>query len=258
MADSKGNGTTMDFEHVAALRSGIGPLYHSFGHVIRTRVESGDWPPDTQIPSERALMEMLGISRATVRHGIELMVREGILYRMHGKGTFVAQPKINQGVRSILNFTETMRRNGLNPQALLLAKAQVEPPPNVRQTLGLGGGDQAIWFQRLLSIGSTPISIETAYFSANRFPGLLDLYNGSDDPHRFVYSHYNVYVTREREIFEPVILESREAAQLGVKGGFPALWVEHVAFDVAETPTAFLTSLLRGDRCRFVTDLSNG
>ena len=55
-----------------------------------------------------------------------------------------------------------------------------------------------------------------------------------------------------------MILETAEAALLGVKSGFPALWVEHLAFDIASNPVAFLSSLalIRGDRCRFYTDLT--
>lgn len=258
MTGHRTNGVTLNLNEIAWMRSDLAPLYHSVGHVIRTRIESGEWPPDTQIPSERTLMEMLGVSRATVRQGIENLVREGILYRIQGKGTFVAQPKINQRALRLLDFTETLRRNGLNPRAQLLGKAQLDPPPNVRQVLVLKPEDKVAWCQRLLSVANTPMLIETAYFSASRVPGFLDLYDGSEEPHRFVYSHYGIHVSREREVFEPVILESREAAQLGVKSGYAALWVEYTAYDVAGAPVAFLTSLLRGDRCRFYTELSNG
>ena len=97
--------------------------------------------------------------------------------------------------------------------------------------------------------------IETSYFSAARFPDLLETYDGTEEPHKFVYGRYGIQVTRARETFEPVILEDKEAQLLGVEGGFPALWVEHIAFNAADKPVAFLTSLLRGDRCRFYTDL---
>ena len=97
----------------------MAPLYHSLGHVIRSKIESGEWQIDQNIPSERAV-EMLGISRATVRQGIENLVKEGILYRMQGKGTFVAPPKVEQGTLRLLDFVDTMKRNGLNPSARLL------------------------------------------------------------------------------------------------------------------------------------------
>ena len=83
----------------------------------------------------------------------------------------------------------------------------------------------------------------------------MEDYTGTEDPHQFLDHHYGVKITRAREMFEPVILEDKEAALLGTQGGFPALWVEHIAFDAADKPIAYITSLMRGDRCRFYTDL---
>ncbi len=98
--------------------------------------------------------------------------------------------------------------------------------------------------------------IETAYFSVARFPDFLNAYTGLEEPHKFIYRRYGVKVVKARETFEPVILEDKEARLLGVERGFPALWVEHTVFDASGKPVAFLTSLLRGDRCRFYTELA--
>ena len=256
MADDRDNGYALDLNQAVAIRTGIAPLYHSLGHVIRSKIESSEWQIDQAIPSERALVETLGVSRATVRQGIENLVKEGILYRMQGKGTFVAPPKVRQGTLRLLDFADTMKRNGLNPSACLLGKGRVEPPPNVRKALGLAPDEQATWFQHLLSVNQAPILLETSYFSCLRFPELLEACTDDEEPHRFAYARYGVRITREREVFEPVLLESHEAALLSVKSGFPALWVEHIAYDINDAPVAFLSSLLRGDRCRFYTDLT--
>lgn len=122
--------------------------------------------------------------------------------------------------------------------------------------LALSDSESVFWLQRLLLVNELPVLIETSYFPAARCPGLLETYDGMEEPHRFVCRHYDVKIVRVSEAIEPVILESQEASTLGTKGGFPALWVEQVAFDAAERPVAFLTSLLRGDRCRFYTDLT--
>lgn len=256
--DHTGSVQGPDLEQIAVIRTGMTPLYHSIGHVIRSKIESGEWQIGEQIPSERALMVMLSVSRATIRQGIENLVKEGILYRIHGKGTFVAPPKVGQSVLQLLDFSETMRRRGFSPSAQLLGKSLVEPPPHVRRTLMLAPAEKAVWFQRVLYVNNAPILLETSYFSAARFPDLLDSYDGSKEPHRFVYERCGVQITHEREVFEPVIMESEEANLLGIKGGFPGLWVEHIAYDITSTPVAFLTSLMRGDRCRFYTDLTLG
>ena len=245
-------------DEVAAMHTGLTPLYHSLGHVIRSKIQSGEWSVGQQIPSERALMEMFGVSRATVRQGIENLVKEGILYRVHGKGTFVAPPKIRQGLLRLLEFSDIMRRSGLNPSARLLGKERVAPPLNVRKVLALSDSEPTLWLQRLLLVNESPMLIETSYFSAARFPDLLEIYDGAEEPHKLLYERYGIKIIRVSETLEPVILESQEAGLLGVKGGFPALWVEHIAYDATEKPVAFLTSLLRGDRCRFYTDLTFG
>jgi GntR family transcriptional regulator len=244
-------------DEVAAVHTGLAPLYHSLGHVIRSKIQSGEWSVGQQIPSERVLMDMFGVSRATVRQGIENLVKEGILYRAHGRGTFVAPPKIKQGLLRLLEFSDIMRRSGFNPSARLLGKECIDPPLNIRKVLAFSNAEAAVWLQRLLLVNEVPILIETSYFSAARFPDLLEVYDGIDEPHLFIYKHYGVKIIRASETLEPVIMESQEARTLGVKRGFPALWVEHIAYDAAGKPVAFLTTLLRGDRCRFYTELND-
>jgi len=244
-------------DEVAAVHTGLTPLYHSLGHVIRGKIQSGEWSVGQQIPSERALMEMFGVSRATVRQGIENLVKEGILHRLHGKGTFVAPPKIKQGLLRLLEFSDIMRRSGFNPGARLLGKECIDPPLNIRKVLALSDSEAAAWLQRLLLVNDVPMLIETSYFSATRFPDLLEVYDGTDEPHLFIYKRYGVKIVKASETLEPVIMESQEARTLGAKRGFPALWVEHIAYETTGKPIAFLTILLRGDRCRFYTELND-
>lgn len=241
---------------IAAVHASPAALYHSVGHVIRSKIQSGEWPVGQRIPSERALMRMLSVSRATVRQGIDNLVKEGVLYRAQGRGTFVAAPKIRQGVLRLLDFSDIVRRSGLRPGARLLGQERITPPPHVRKVLALSDAQPVFWLQRLLLVNEQPMLIETSYFPVACCPDLLELYDGVEDAHHFIGRHYGVRIARASETFEPVILEDREAGILGVKGGFSALWVEHIAFDTAGRPIAFLTSLLRGDRCRFYTELT--
>lgn len=253
---SSGEKRTVDLTEVAALRSSPAPLYHSLGHLIRSKIQGGEWPVGQQIPSERQLVDICGLSRATVRQGIEYLVREGVLYRVQGKGTFVAAPKIKQGILRLFDFADTMKRNGLAPSARLLGKGCSQAPPNVHRALALAPATEVVWAQRLLLVNGQPMIIETWYLPATRFPDMLETYDGADDVPGFVYQHYGVRISSCSDGFEPVILEKREAGLLGVKGGFPALWVEQVGLDEAREPVVFCSSLLRGDRCRFYVGLA--
>ncbi len=243
-------------DEIASIHSNPGKLYHSLGQIIRSKIQSGEWPVGEKIPSERTLMQVFEVSRATVRQAVDILIKEGILYRQHGKGTFAAPQKLKQGVLRLMDFTNLMRRNGLNPSASLLGKGIYNPPGDVRLALQLRETEQAYWFQRLIQVEDGPILIENLYFSADRFPDLLQTYDGAEDVPLFLRRQYGVQVVRESEVFEPVLLESHEAGLLGVKQGFPALWVEFRVYASGDIPLICGTSVLRGDRCRFYIDLT--
>lgn len=246
-----------NLDEITSIHTSPYRLYHSLGQVIRSKIQSGEWAVGKQIPSERMLIQAFGVSRATVRQAIENLVKEGILYRQHGKGTFVAPPKIIHGTLRILDFTTIMKRNGLTPSSRLLGKELYIPPLDIRRALELPESHKVFYIERLLSVNNLPMVIENTYIPAARFPGLLDNYIIAEEPLTFINHYYGIQISKESESFEPVILENYEANLLGVKLGFPALWVEYHVYDAAGGPVTFITALLRGDRCRFYIDLSS-
>ncbi|MEG2417310.1 MAG: GntR family transcriptional regulator, partial [Eubacterium sp.] len=70
------------------------PLYVQLEELIRNKIEEGEWKAQTAIPSESELNRMFGVSRMTIRSACSQLVQEGLLYRVPGKGTFVADAKI--------------------------------------------------------------------------------------------------------------------------------------------------------------------
>ena len=244
------------FEEMIAIHSKGSKLYHSLGQIIRGKIQSGEWGTGQAIPSERALMDAFSVSRATVRQAVDYLEREGILYRVHGKGTFVAPAKIQQGILRLLEFYSLMVKNGMNPKYRQLGKQEFEPPINIRQSLSLPEGVTVTWLQRLLLVNEAPMFIENLYFNVQENSGLPEDYNEKEEPFELIAQQYGIKIAKASEAFEPVILESYEAKLLGVKNGSPALWVEYIAKDISNKPAAFFTILMRGDRCRFYTDLS--
>ena len=58
---------------------------------MRDKIVKGEWPGGTQIPTEVQLMELFGVSRATLRQAISDLCNDGFLNRVQGKGTFVTE-----------------------------------------------------------------------------------------------------------------------------------------------------------------------
>ena len=70
------------------------PLHIQIEESILQKLESREWAPGRLIPSENELSHIYGVSRTTVRNVITKLVQEGLLFRIPGKGTYVAEPKI--------------------------------------------------------------------------------------------------------------------------------------------------------------------
>ncbi|MCH0558295.1 GntR family transcriptional regulator [Streptomyces sp. MUM 16J] len=66
-----------------------GALYQQVAAAIREAILSGEFTPDSLLPSEAQLMTRYGVSRPTVRNAIAALRAEGLIDVRHGKGSFV-------------------------------------------------------------------------------------------------------------------------------------------------------------------------
>ena len=84
------------------------PKYYQLATILRERISSGELTAHQPIPSERQLEEIYSVSRTTIRQAIDLLVRQGFLYREHGRGTFVSPQKLQKGISELTSFSEDM------------------------------------------------------------------------------------------------------------------------------------------------------
>ena len=111
------------------------PLYYQLAETLREQIESGAIKPGAQLPSERELGDQLAISRMTVRKALLDLASEGLIYTRVGKGTFVAEPKIDQRLQGVTSFTQDVRGRGARPASQVLeARARLLGPEH-RDTL---------------------------------------------------------------------------------------------------------------------------
>jgi DNA-binding GntR family transcriptional regulator len=85
---------------------------------IRAAIAGGRWPVGAQLPSEPQLATDLGVSRATLREGLRLLVSERLLDRRPGVGTFVARvpaATIERGIDELFSLHQTIAELGHRP-----------------------------------------------------------------------------------------------------------------------------------------------
>jgi GntR family histidine utilization transcriptional repressor len=99
-------------ETSTASKSQPSPLYKQVKDYIIQQIESGAWPPDSRIPSENQIVELLGVSRMTVHRALRELTAEGRLIRLQGVGTFVSQQKPQSALLEIRNITDEIAERG--------------------------------------------------------------------------------------------------------------------------------------------------
>jgi GntR family transcriptional regulator len=148
------------------------PKHRQLREILISLIEA-QLTPDTAIPSERELVTRFNVSRATVREAVGRLVSEGRLYRVRGKGTFVAAPRVESQLH-LASFTEDMRRRGHRPSTIVLAADDSVPPPPARSALGMAPNDRAYRVERLRSADGAPMAHEVSWLPASPLPRFLD------------------------------------------------------------------------------------
>lgn len=127
--------------------------------------------PGSAAPSERELVARFGVARMTVRQALDVLVSEGLLERIPGRGTFVAAPRREVGRLS--SYSEDMVQRGMLPESQTLVARREQAGPGVARALDISPGDAVIHWKRLRRADQRVICVEDAYLNEVLLPGFL-------------------------------------------------------------------------------------
>jgi GntR family transcriptional regulator len=233
------------------------PLYHQLKSLLLQRIEIGELRPHARLETEDQLAASYCVSKATVRQALGELVHEGYLRREQGRGTFVAEPRVDQGPTELTSFTDDMRRRGLAAHSQLLGKTVVPADAAAAARLRIAPGAKVFRLERLRTGDGEPLAIQLAQIPLELAPGL------AAEP----FESGSLYETLERHGLVPVsaherhwaaLIERPQARLLKVAAGSPGLCAERVAFLRDGRPLEFTSSVMRADRYQITLDLVRG
>ncbi|EGU45225.1 transcriptional regulator, GntR family protein [Vibrio ichthyoenteri ATCC 700023] len=146
------------------------PIYLQIEQILTEKIFQGTLKPGDPIPSETGLAEQYQVSRMTARKAVDYLVRQGVVERQRGRGTFICQPaqdlKMALPLDSHLTSSEVASSLNCSISNKLLHLEKVQAPIHVASDLNVKPGT-VVWFmKRLRLIDDVPFVFESSFMLA--------------------------------------------------------------------------------------------
>ncbi|WP_416829220.1 GntR family transcriptional regulator [Ectobacillus polymachus] len=230
------------------------PIYHQIEEGIKELIAKEDLKPGEVIPSEREWSERYNVSRMTVRQAINNLVNDGYLVRQRGKGTFVANSKIEQGLQGLTSFSEDMQARGMVPSSKLLEFNLVKASVTIASKLKINEGEIVYEIKRVRLADDIPMAYEMLYISETLVPNLTEEVLSSS-MYDYMENTLGIRIAKGEQVLEASIARKNEAAILQIQEGASVLLIERTSFLENEKPVEFVQSVYRGDRYKFKIEM---
>lgn len=234
------------------------PVYIQITEWITKNIKEGIWVPHYKLPSEEDLAKQLGVARGTVRQALSELADQGILYRLHGKGTFVAPEQIEHNVDAgkFLTFIEEFVEKRIPFSTEVLEQSIRTPSHVVASYLDLLSTDQVFTLKRLRRVGSSSIMLIENNVSKNMFPGIESYDFSKSTLYSIIEGNYSKKIGWARRLFEAKSAEDEVATLLDVPVGTPIIFVEQIVYDEDGQCVDCAFLWLRSDKMRLSVTLT--
>lgn len=235
------------------------PLYHQIYLILRERIIEGHY--DTKpLPGELVLAEQFNVSRVTMRRALQDLVKEGLVARGRGKGTFV-KPR-TESRNSLVGQSQLLSASAMRLQASgdssdlqLITSKRIIPPPDIATLLHLPSDAIVEKLIRIRQIEGQPVAHLTSFIPQD-LSGRICRRRLREFPILVLLEEAGVKVAKARQTISARLADASVAYALGVPVGAPLLAISRVAYDENGRPVQVLKGLYRPDRYDYRIELS--
>lgn len=205
--------------------------YGALAAALRSRIVAGEWPPGSALPAEQALASQHGVALGTMRQALALLVEQGLIERIHGRGTFVRAGLSGAPMLRFFRFgdgTET-------PKSRIVSRQTLTAPAAVAHMLGLTTGDEVLRLRRLRLLDGLPRLAEEIWLPLPLCTALQhsDTANWGDLLYPHLAAACGVHVHRAIDQISFGQLGASDAKALQLPTAHPCAIVQRQAFDIS-------------------------
>lgn len=230
------------------------PKYLQIHGELLDRITSGQWPPDSLLPSQQELAAQFGVSIMTLRQALQLLADDGLIQARHGSGTYVSA-RYAYDLGHLRSFADDLAAQGAKITTRVLAAGLAAAPADVAARLAAPAG--VLRLRRLRLSAGRPVILQTSYLPA----ALADVIDPDELTRRGLYAllaGHGLAIARASETLTPITLAPDDARDLARATASPALLSHRISFTAAGLPIVDDHALLPGDSIAITASRSHG
>ncbi len=202
------------------------PQYRKLYELLRKHIITGLYKEGDLLPSENELSAVYEITRPTVRHALETLVKDGLIYKKQGKGSIVRKPPQNIGILSIAGTASAIGVRYLKTDILQKPVVQAWPEDFPYELSEIEKEAGCIYMERLRYVEDEPV-----FYDVNHFPNLFlprITQRSFEDKSLFeiLRKHYQIEITGGEQKLKAVKPTVQVRQLLKLRPGQPVLYME--------------------------------
>ena len=227
-------------------------VYLQIADGIKQRIDRGELNEGALIESENKLAEVNGVSRLTARRATDHLVNQRYLYRVRGKGTFVAKrERISYAPQKLHGFTEEILNLHMTPKNLVVEFRIMEASQEIAGKLGIAVGDMVYYVIRIRCADDEPLILEKSYLPMNLFPELnITILKGSK--YAYVEEYTKRQISESLQEIGASLAGEEEQRYLKLQGEEPLLRIDNQAFLEDGIIFEYSTAYFKSSKYKFI------
>jgi len=227
------------------------PLYQWLSETLREDISQGLYKPGDALPTEHELMRRYDLSSTTVRRAVHDLVREGLIYRKAGKGTFVMRTRVEEHLSRLTSFSEEMHNRKIAPSFRLVNARRCVPAAEVARILNLAADQEVYYIERVLLGNGEPIALTKGYWRLEIGEQLAQFDLNQCGLYEVMEKTLRIPLVEAQESISGGIADADVAKKLDIQRKSPLLVQRRVSFTANMRPLEHTTTYYRADRYEY-------
>jgi GntR family transcriptional regulator len=233
------------------------PLYYQIKTIVLREIHEKHWTPDEMIPTELEFMEHFSLSRTTIRQALNDLVKENILYRKKGVGTFVSKPKINlQYMENSISFNDQILSIGLTPATKVLELSVIPAAEETVSEMDIPVNEKVILLTRVRYVENEPVALVKSFLPYELCASIMNVDLEKESLFQTLGLNEKTRIVKVTRLVEAQMATAEDCKLMQIGLGSPVQNFINKAFNSEGRIIEYSIARYRGDRNKFYVEIN--